>query len=72
MINLPSERKILRILCITVAVLLYGGSLLSFLVIAFYFDWLPPENRIFFLIVASISLVALKYILSNIKELMKV
>ena len=72
MIKLPSERKILRVLCIVVALLLYSGTLITFLVIAFYFEWLPPQNRIFFLIVASICLLALKYILSNIKELLRV
>lgn len=72
MINLPSERKVLRFLCILVAILLYGGTLVTFLVIAFYFDWLPPENRIFFLVVASICLISLRYIFSNLKELMRV
>lgn len=71
-IVLPSERKVLRFLCIFVAILLYGGTLVAFLVIAFFFDWLPPLNRVFFLVVASISLLALKYILSHLKELMRV
>jgi hypothetical protein len=72
MIKLPSERKILRVLSIIVALLLYGGTLVTFVVIALFFDWLPPLNRVFFLVVSSISLLALKYILSHLKELMQI
>lgn len=68
-INLPSERKILRVLTVITALFLYGGIFATLIFITLFFDWLPVPNKILLLAVASICLLSFKYILNHLKEL---